>query len=272
MSTMELLMTINRLMQACDALNTERSTTAVCMEILLELPSVRESLKKAAPEPWLVSAELRALCSGQSATWCITPKGFSLGEGLLLEAKAGLWADSHGPETSPRAKGETLILNGKPVSIDAVRDAVAALGEASALPPVLYFGPLESVGHHLRAPNGRMVTQRNVGEHGFAKQYRDKSYFGLALCADLDGGYVPQECGQVEGCAALTHEAGMTVLGIWDRSIDTRPGSHSTYIAVGTYDFPTMCKLCKVVFPKRWAMLADRVQIKLVTSQAGNQQ
>lgn len=155
-------------------------------------------------------------------------------------------------------------LDGMPVHIEAVREAVLALGSVRALPPVLYFGPLESVGHHLRAPNGKMVNQRTVGEHGFSEQYQDQSYFGLALRENLDGGYVPKGCGQVEGCAALTHEAGMTVLGIWDRSIDTRPGSHSTYIALGTFDFATMCKLCQTVYPKRWALLASRAEIKLV--------
>lgn len=59
----------------------------------------------------------------------------------------------------------------------------------------------------------------------------------------------------------------MTVLGIWDRSIDKRVGSHSTYIAVGTYDYATMRKICEMVFPQRWALLANRVEIKLVQSE-----
>jgi hypothetical protein len=57
------------------------------------------------------------------------------------------------------------------------------------------------------------------------------------------------------------------LLGIWDRSIDKRSGSHSTYIAVGSYDFATMCKLCQTVYPKRWALLASRVEIKLVQTE-----
>lgn len=249
----ELLRAVNLLMQACAKLATSRDDK-VCLEIASRMALVRPALRDAAPEPWEVGAELSTICRNEGDLHCVTPKGFALGEGLLLEQ----W-------------NKLTTLDGQQVHIEAVREAVLALGSVCALPPVLYFGPLESVGHHLRAPNGRMVNHRTIGEYGFSEQYQDQSHFGLALCAHLDGGYVPQECGQVEGCAALTHEAGMTVLGIWDRSIDTRPGSHSTYIAVGTYDFPTMCKLCKVVFPKRWAMLADRVQIKLVTSQAGSQ-
>jgi hypothetical protein len=245
----ELLRAVNLLMQACAKLATSRDDK-VCLEIASGMALVRPAMRDAAPEPWEVGAELSMICRNEGDLHCVTPKGFALGEGLLLEQ----W-------------NKSTKLDGKQVHIEAVREAVLALGSVRALPPVLYFGPLESVGHHLRAPNGKMVNQRTVGEHGFSEQYQDQSYFGLALRENLDGGYVPQECGQVEGCAALTHEAGMTVLGIWDRSIDTRPGSHSTYIALGTFDFATMCKLCQMVYPMRWALLASRVEIKLVQAE-----
>jgi len=137
--------------------------------------------------------------------------------------------------------------------------------------PVLYFGPYASVGHHLRYQEGRMVGADQLIGQGFSAEHlRARSVYGLALDRGVDGGYTPtagRNDEQAEGHAMLTHESGMTVLGIWDRSIDKRGGSHSTYIAVGTFDFATMCELCKSVYPERWALLADRVQIKLVQAE-----
>lgn len=216
---------------------------------------VRTALKEAAPEPFEVAEELRIIYgAAQHKTWCITPKGFALGEGLLLTAQ-----------------GENISINEKPVTIDALRDAVEALGEASALPVVLYFGPFSQVGHYLRAPSGAMVGAGHLPFLGFAgENLSSGANFGLALKQGIDGGYTPyadRHHPQVEGHAKLTHENGMTVLGIWDRSIDKRGGSHSTYIAVGTFNFATMRKICEMVFPLRWALLANRVEIKLVQSE-----
>lgn len=125
--------------------------------------------------------------------------------------------------------------------------------------PVLYFGAYEHVGHHLRSPGGRMLHVE----------------MSPALSWHPDGNYCPgripgspqharRNRPEVEGEARLTHENGLTILGIWDRSVDTRLGSHSTYIATGTHDFETMRRLCEETYPKRWRKLADRVEIKLV--------
>ena len=126
--------------------------------------------------------------------------------------------------------------------------------------PVLYFGAYQRVGHYLRGPDGGMLPGLPDGRH---------------TRFSLDGHYCPghipgayqyakrtrPEC---EGEARLTHENGLTILGIWDRSVDTRPGSHSTYIAEGTHDFETMRRLCEETYSDRWRKLADRVEIKLV--------
>ena len=125
--------------------------------------------------------------------------------------------------------------------------------------PVLYFGAYEHVGHYLRGPDGRMFTAE----------------LSPAPMWHIDGNYCPGRIPgtpqwkrrtrpEVEGEARLTHESDMTILGIWDRSVDKRPGSHSTYIALGTHDFETMRRLCAETYPERWKKLADRVEIKLV--------
>lgn len=238
MMGLEQLKAFNQLMQACAKL-AEGADEQRLSAIQSELTMIRAVLKDAAPEPWEVAGQLSHICQAEGEAWCITPKGFVLGEGLLMEAK-----------------GEAITLDGIQVTIEAVRDAIAALQDAHALPPVQYFGPLERSGHHLYAPDGRKIHSINDN-------------LGLTLERGIDQGYTPyadRHHPQVEGHAKLSHENGMTVLGIWDRSVDTRQGSHSTYIAVGTYDFPTMCKLCQTAFPKRWALLANRVEIKLVAT------
>lgn len=249
----ELLRAVNLLMQACAKLEAQTRENDH-YEILFQARLVRVALSDAAPLPFEVAKELRAMCRAEIGTWCITPKGFSLGEGLLMEARS-----------------ECITIEGKPVMIDALRDAVEALGESTAMPSVLYFGPYTAVGHHLRGPDGLMVRADHLSGLGFiGENLRQGNNFGLALDKALDGGYTPSEDRnrpQVEGHARLTHEHGMTVLGIWDRSIDKRGGSHSTYIAVGTFDFATMCKLCQMVYPMRWALLASRVEIKLVQAE-----
>jgi len=251
----ELLRAVNLLMQTCEGVKSKVSDEHLCYKLSMDLRGVRMSLMQAAPEPFEVAKELRAMCQAETATWCITPKGFSLGEGLLLEASS-----------------ECITIDGKPVTIDALRDAVEALGESTAMPSVLYFGPYTAVGHHLRGPDGLMVRADHLSGLGFSdKSLRELSTnYGLALDSALDGGYTPsrdRKRPQEEGHARLTHEHGMTLLGIWDRSIDKRSGSHSTYIAVGTFDFATMCKLCQAVYPLRWALLAIRVEIKLVQAE-----
>lgn len=61
---------------------------------------------------------------------------------------------------------------------------------------------------------------------------------------------VPRE--QPEGLAALHHVAGWTVLSFWDRSVDGRLGSNSTFAAKGTHEFDEAVALARAAFPAVW--------------------
>lgn len=64
--------------------------------------------------------------------------------------------------------------------------------------------------------------------------------------------YVPPEL-QVQGLGRLSHVDGWTVLAFWDRSVDRRPGSHSTFVAEGAHGYDAMVALCRARFPSVWA-------------------
>jgi hypothetical protein len=69
----------------------------------------------------------------------------------------------------------------------------------------------------------------------------------------LDNKLCPSHSASPEGVAQLHHKDGWTALAFWDRSVDSRPGSHSTFFTEGTHDFTAMVEICKRDFPEVWA-------------------
>lgn len=126
----------------------------------------------------------------------------------------------------------------------------------------LYFGCVHEAGHgwfsrHLlsAAADGRLV-QPALGRHvdtGFAP--------GMSVGGPHDKRIFPE----VEGDAALHHLPGgsWTVLSYWDRSVDSRPGSHSTFVAAGKHSYATMVAIIEAQFPSIWAR--KRRPLRLVT-------
>lgn len=135
---------------------------------------------------------------------------------------------------------------------------------------MLYFGCANSdSGHYLwRAEN----------EHAWPLPELPKAFArNRNPYARLDGGFTPTAMDrhgkdvdpetQHEGVARVTHIEGWTVLSFWDRSVDHRNGSHSTYIELGTFDFAEMAKRAQAAFPKTWArykfeVVEDRGQVR----------
>jgi len=110
---------------------------------------------------------------------------------------------------------------------------------------VFYFGCWGDVGHYLWTPDGRRARSA-----------------GPFTALDLDGRFCPGVVGrtdrispnvQPEGVAALHHANGWTVLAFWDRSVDRRRGSHSTYVIEGTHDFGEAVRISSAAFPRVWA-------------------
>ncbi len=110
---------------------------------------------------------------------------------------------------------------------------------------VFYFGCIGESGHFLFVPN--MRTVRNAGP--FTPASLDTSF-----CPGMtpeSQGYTPRE--QPEGVARLTHYEGWTVLSFWDRSVDDRRGSHSTFAIDGVHTFGEAVAHARAAFPRVWA-------------------
>ena len=69
-----------------------------------------------------------------------------------------------------------------------------------------------------------------------------------AYCADTD------KC-QPQGLARLSGEPGRTVLDFWDRTVDSRGGSHSLFILPPGLDFAEAVRVARLHFPDIWARL-----------------
>jgi hypothetical protein len=108
---------------------------------------------------------------------------------------------------------------------------------------VFYFGCVGETGHYLWDRNLR----RAYDACGFGWRDLD-TYF----CLGVAPGKPDCPSDQPEGAARLTHARGATVLAFWDRSVDKRRGSHSTFVIEGTHDFDTAKALTQKAFPRVW--------------------
>lgn len=102
-----------------------------------------------------------------------------------------------------------------------------------------YFGCIGSVGHRLVGIDGQWVG--NSGEGSMPFNWRK-----------LDGGFIPDTNKWNNGQAALTVVDNHTILSFPDNSVDSRPASHSTFIAGGIFEFNEMVELAKEAFGQVW--------------------
>jgi hypothetical protein len=105
---------------------------------------------------------------------------------------------------------------------------------------VFYFGCYDDKGHHMRAAEG-LGLRYSREEFDFVRT----NPWGYGV----EGGLCPQKAGEVQGESLVHHKDGWTALSFWDRSIDTRPGCNSNFLAEGTHSFAEMVALAKKHFP-----------------------
>lgn len=78
----------------------------------------------------------------------------------------------------------------------------------------------------------------------------------------IDGKLCPPGA-QVQGQALLHHLNGWTALAFWDRSVDSRPGSCSVFLATYTVSFDEMLELARA----RFAPVLSRFKFTIVSAE-----
>lgn len=131
-------------------------------------------------------------------------------------------------------------------------------------PRMLYFGPWDRPGHYLHDANGSKVSEYN--------EWGRKMLRGFPWCSSgtgIDGVLQPgteirfgrrHTVREVEGEALLHHRDGWTALSFWDRSVDSRGASNSTYFAEGAFTFDEMVAMAKDRFATRWKRMSFDVR------------
>ena len=111
-------------------------------------------------------------------------------------------------------------------------------------PQMYYFGCWQGAGHDLHTVTGSRISM-----------YAVPADFPCAVTT-LDGGFLPPRLPQVEGQGILVHLNGWTILSFWDRSVDTRPGSCSTFVLRGLHTCAETWALAQEGFPDVWERFA----------------
>lgn len=125
---------------------------------------------------------------------------------------------------------------------------------------MFYFGPWAQSGHHFRGEDGRMLPH----------DVEISLPWGSSMGWKIDGGLIPNKNYYAVGVAHVTHEHGWTAISFWDMSVDSRPASHSTYIAEGTFTFEQMVETAKTSFAARWNRMGFEVRRATLQTEASS--
>ena len=111
-----------------------------------------------------------------------------------------------------------------------------------------YFGCWDDSGHYWHtSPLKQYLPGRKIDERVPLQLRRGK--IDSRFCPGVVDGENYKSRSEAVGEGRLTHVEGWTVLGWWDRSIDSRPGSNSNIVAMGTWDYTVMIAIADAQFP-----------------------
>jgi len=126
-----------------------------------------------------------------------------------------------------------------------------------------YFGCVREPGHHFFGPDGEYRHFKEFAQSPWrayeldaqlAPHFEDCIRKRSRFCKYCDCASGP------EGIALLHHKAGWTALSFWDRSVDNRGASNSTFILEGDYDFNQALALARSLFPSIFARFTFEVR------------
>jgi hypothetical protein len=125
-------------------------------------------------------------------------------------------------------------------------DAIPKLKLVPPVPEILYCGCHEQTGHYFWTPGMR--------GHKLDHNYHD-------ICK-LDGCFAPKDTSK-QGEAWFHSEPGYMVISFWDNSIDTRPGSNSTFLLTGApMCFNDAIAKCRLAFPEVFARFKFQITLR----------
>lgn len=132
--------------------------------------------------------------------------------------------------------------------------AVSTLPHVPTPLRMFYFGPWDQAGHHIRREGDQPTS---LEERRAVSNFTRTNPWGHGI----DTALCPRDT-QAEGAAAIHYRDGWTALSFWDYTVDSRPGSHSTYLAQGDFTFEQMVEMAKQRFAERWRKM--KFEVKLV--------
>jgi hypothetical protein len=119
-----------------------------------------------------------------------------------------------------------------------------------ARPHIYYFGCIGESGHYLWVSDMRKSLD-SIGPWGW----------------EIDGGLAPAGHGR-ELVAAIHHLNGWTAVSFWDRSVDTRSGSNSTFLVHANLGFDEIVRLARQDFPGVFKRLSGPVVSEIIRRKA----
>ncbi len=120
------------------------------------------------------------------------------------------------------------------------------------LPPLIYCGCHGQVGHYFFMAGMRSLTTL-VREANHSE-----------LCK-LDTGFAPQDTnkeGEAWFHSERVGEIRYCVISFWDRSVDSRPGSHSTFLLFADKCFNDALADCRAAFPEVFSRFKFEVKLR----------
>lgn len=123
-----------------------------------------------------------------------------------------------------------------------------------------YFGCVGEAGHYWFG--SRLWTRPGYSEMA-DKLPRIGLRIDSGFCpGTVDGKPFARTRPEREGEAHLHHIDDWTVLAFWDRSVDSRGGCNSNFVARGTHNYATMRSIAEAQFPEVWKRF--RFELKLI--------
>lgn len=119
-----------------------------------------------------------------------------------------------------------------------------------------YYGCIDPtrLGHYLWLPDEPFLRITKVMVEGWPKHLWGTNGSGL------DAKYAPSGP-EKQSLARIAHVGEWTVLAIWDRSSDSRPGSNSAFITNSECNFSAMCARAAEHFPTVWKRINDAAPV-----------